>query len=187
MAFRGESGDWYNFDPRRNLDLKLAHFYDTMHELFGEDDERSCPPKVKFNNGFESQVPSGVLGGQRFGKPETKLEAELKTMRYPTMQRVSHSFPADPMWRSHVQKSIRVLERGKGWDFGAKLRAINTMKEVYEDLNSSEAYRKRLDRMLPYDRPPSRFIRGNRFVQRFPKFYKNRKRRVMYHRSLTKK
>lgn len=53
-------------------------------------------------------LPTEKTQNPRFGQPEKALDTQLGKMRYPTMQRVAHTLPKDPKYRSHVVRSIRV-------------------------------------------------------------------------------
>lgn len=134
--------------------------------------------------GFESAVPRGVAGGTRFGRPEEALTAQISRLRYPTLQRVAHTLPADPKWRAHVAKSIEVLERSKQWDYASKLRAINSMKEVYDHLKPSHFYTSLLDEKLPINRVPShlkkKYAPDADYVRTFPKKFIKKKTNTRY-------
>jgi len=139
--------------------------------------------------GFESLVPSGVAGGTKFGQPPTVLEDQVRRMRYPTLQRVAHTLPADPKWRAHVVRTIRVLERSKDWDFQSKLNAVNKMKDIYDQLKPSAEYTAKLDEKLPLNRVPShlkrKFAKDKQYVKTFPKRFLLKKSFTRYRASLT--
>jgi len=140
--------------------------------------------------GFESAVPRGMAGGQKFGQPPPALQAEVLRLRYPTLQRVAHTLPADLKWRAHVVRTIRVLERSKHWDFASKLAAVNKLKEVYDSLKPSAEYTAGLDAKLPINRVPShlkrRYARDAQYVKTYPKnFLKKKSFGHWYRPSLT--
>ena len=115
-----------------------------------------------------------MAGGTKFGQPEPALQAQVTRLRYPTLQRVAHTLPADPKWRAHVVRSIRVLERSKDWDFKSKLEAMNRMKEVYDSLKPSEVYTAGLDEKLVVNRVASHIKRKYARDAEYVKTYRKR-------------
>jgi len=140
--------------------------------------------------GFESEVPRGTAGGTRFGQPMKALDQQVLSTRYPTLQRVAHTLPKDSKWRAHVAQSIRVMERSKHWDFASKLRAVNSMKEIYDNMKDSDFYTQKLDeklainRVLPQHR---RWARGVQYTKTFPKGFIKNKTFKLYRTTLTGK
>jgi len=134
-------------------------------------------------------VPTGVTGGTKFGQPMPALEEQVLGMRYPTLQRVAHTLPQDPKWRAHVVRTIRVLERSKDWDFKSKLSAINKMKEIYDQMRSSDEYTAALDEKLPLNRVPShlkkKYARDKQYVKTYRKRFLLQKSFTRYRPSLT--
>lgn len=138
---------------------------------------------------FETAVPNDFAGGTRMGQPLNGTDTQVRRLRYPTLQRVAHTLPKDPKWRSHVVRSLQVLERSKHWDFRSKLRAINSMKEVYDNMRSSEHYTEKLDEKLVLNRVPShlkrRYARDAQYIKTFPKKFMAKKTHEWYRASLT--
>lgn len=127
----------------------------------GDEDSRRADPRA-----FVSQSDFGehtFTGSYKLGKP---VQAELlrtKALRYPTLQSVCRDLPADPTYRSHVLRCVRVLERQPGWTQADKVRAINVMKTVYHNLRGSAHWRTLLDRKLPLWTPG---IRMRKYIVR---------------------
>lgn len=111
------------------------------------------------------------------GKPLKQIQVEERQMRYPTLQRVAHTLPRDPKYRATVRHAIGVLERSSGWSFSDKLQAINTLKEVWENLASSQKMNEILERSIPWTRN-----RGDLRPTRHPSSLIGKSRRI----SLTK-
>lgn len=168
FAFHGITR--YSYNHFENLDNKLESIKIAVEEIkqseSKDSDEfvRTVVDKLPENQpsdeisqfhpfanhfGFESAVPYGKAAGLERGRPLNRLDSELRKVRYPTLQRVAHSLPVDPKYRKSVVHAIRVLERSKGWDYHDKLHAINTMKEVFDNLASSRKYDHWLDKALP--------------------------------------
>eukprot|EP00931_Biecheleriopsis_adriatica_P006129 TRINITY_DN107585_c0_g1_i1.p1 TRINITY_DN107585_c0_g1~~TRINITY_DN107585_c0_g1_i1.p1 ORF type:complete len:530 (+),score=126.62 TRINITY_DN107585_c0_g1_i1:111-1700(+) len=205
-AFRGDVR--WNFDVRERLSQKLSGAEAALEAIVAGDKSKvaSVLPENQVDDpsedqlpglhhpwrnhvGFESQVPRGVAGGTKFGQPEPALQTQLMQLRYPTLQRVAHTLPADPKWRAHVVRSIRVLERSKHWDFQSKLTAINKMKEIYDQLKPSDVYTAALDEKLPVNRVASHLKRkyapDAQYVRTFPKHFLKKKSFFRYRPSLT--
>jgi len=165
MAFRGDRT--WRYDARELGVQKLKAVDEVLDSVLNEK-----PVKESEDDIWETAVPSRheTLGGTRFGRPLSKIEQRLRKWRYPTLQPAFHNLPEDPAWRSHVAQTVAVLERNKGWDYKSKLRTVNTMKEVYDNLAPSEWYRTKLDEKLPYNRPGKK-AKGHDVVyeQPFPK------------------
>lgn len=165
MAFRGDRT--WRYDARELGVGKLEGINEVLDRVVNEK-----PVDERQDDVWETAVPSRheTLGGTRFGRPLSKMEQRLRKWRYPTLQPAFHSLPEDPTWRSHVAQTVAVLERNKGWDYKSKLRTVNTMKEVYDNMAPSEWYRTRLDERLPYNRPGKK-AKGHDVVyeQPFPK------------------
>ena len=111
--------------------------------------------------GFESMTLPEFTGSLKYGKPMKAIDRELRQLRYPTLQRAAKNLPEDATYRAHVLKSIRVLERQDGWDYESKLRAVETMKEVYENMQGSDVWREKLDDKIPLWVPSKRERRAN--------------------------
>jgi len=207
-AFRGDVR--WHFEATERLEQKLAGVDATLDHIVSGDSPGGWIPQLPENRaedppadqldpsihhpwrnhvGFESAVPRGRAGGIKFGQPEKALDTQLGKMRYPTMQRVAHTLPKDPKYRSHVVRSIRVLERARDWDFQSKLDAINRMKEIYDAMKPSEEYTAGLDEKLPVNRVPSRikrkYAREAQYVKTFPKMWYREKSFYRYRPSLT--
>ena len=189
QAFRGVV-DW-NHDPQERLMQKLSNVQLILDALEKEPDvsklvsELPIPENKNwrfhhpFKNyfGFVSAAPSERTGGWNFGRPKSDEMQEAQQVRYPTLQRVAHSLPTDPLYSESVKHSIGILERSKGWDFESKIRAVNTMKEVYDNLPSSSYYRKKLDGVFSTNR------RRGKLYRTFPRGWATRSRKGIYHRS----
>ncbi|PHJ15863.1 dna double-strand break repair rad50 atpase [Cystoisospora suis] len=108
-------------------------------------------PAHPFRNhfGFESSVPVGVVGSISMGRGQKKLERELGQLRYPTLQRVAHSLPKDPKYRESVAHAIKILERSRGWDFESKIKAVNSLVEVWNNLAPGKTYERILEHAFP--------------------------------------
>jgi hypothetical protein len=205
-AFRGDT-QWH-FDPRERLAQKLSSVDSALATVVASSGKISeviaavpenaelRPDQVlgvhhpwRNHVGFESAVPRGVAGGTKMGQPINAIDAQLQRLRYPTLQRVAHTLPADAKWRAHVVRSIRVLERSKHWDYRSKLRAINTMKEIYDNMRPSAYYTEALDEKLPINRVPShvkrKYARHAQYVKTFPKKFMKKKTHEWYRASLT--
>ncbi|CAE7783213.1 unnamed protein product [Symbiodinium microadriaticum] len=205
-AFRGDVR--WNFNSRARLGQKLQAANAALHAISESSSIEGVLGALPENQveepeqqlegihhpwrnhlGFESDVPTGVAGGIKFGQPEPELKSQIARLRYPTLQRVAHTLPSDPKWRAHVVRSIRVLERSKDWDYNSKLNAINRMKEVYDHLKPSEFYTAALDEKLPVNRVSSRikrkYARDVQYVKTFPKNWRRQKSFTRYRPSLT--
>jgi hypothetical protein len=197
QAFRGIT-DW-SFDPEIRMEQKLANLNALMDEILGvnsavkKTETKLSDGRVthKFNNhlGFVSSVPTGRRGGWGHGKPDSADKADLKKMRYPTLQRVAHSLPKDPHYRSQAEHAIQVLERSRGWTFSDKTKAVNALKEVLDNLPASKAITGKLDKALPMVRygrfAPGTLSSSHKFVRRKPSNLMRRNRIRMYFRSIT--
>ncbi|KAF4670721.1 hypothetical protein FOL47_001870 [Perkinsus chesapeaki] len=160
MSFRGIT-EW-SHDPRERLGQKLDRVADVM-DWIEKSEEPSSSPEFKaprpewryhhpFNNHFgfvPAAQPRGVLGGTKFGR---SIDPEERMMRYPTLQRVAHSLSKDPVYRRLTRHQINVLERAYGWKYSSQTQAINTLKEVLDDLPPHAHYKARLDWALPIQR-----------------------------------
>lgn len=163
MAFRGDVR--WSFDNRRRLAQK-THDVKNLLQMIQDDQtdlENLCSrlPETypsdqlhenhPFRNhfGFTTASPSGYVGWIKQGKPKRKLEEELELYRYPTLQRIAHSLPRSPKYRSNVARVITILERSRGWSFENKIKAINSLKEVWNNMAPSEHYTKILEKALP--------------------------------------
>jgi len=206
-AFRGDVR--WSFDARVRLQQKIEDANVALDTILGSGGDAAkvtgalpenadvdpdqvpgvCHP-WRNHVGFESAVPRGVSGGTKFGQPMPDLQAQVLKLRYPTLQRVAHTLPADPKWRAHVVRTIRVLERSKNWDFKSKLDAINKLKEVYDQLKTTgQEYNAALDEKLPLNRVPShlkrKYARDKQYVKTFRKRFLLKKSFTMYRPSLT--
>lgn len=94
--------------------------------------------------GFKSSVPNEVTGSIRMGK-----ENRDDDLRYPNLQCVAHSLPKDPKYRAIVSHSIKVFERSKGWDQTSKIKAINRLINVYNNMSSSYYYSRVMEKSVP--------------------------------------
>ncbi|CDI86258.1 hypothetical protein, conserved [Eimeria praecox] len=159
-AFHGLTN--YNFDKRTRLQQKVNAMFKAVHAAHCELDkvlgslEENQRSDMKyeahpFRNhfGFVSAVPTGTAGSITMGREISDTEKELRMIRYPTLQRVAHTLPKDPKYRAIVAHAIRVLERSRGWDFEDKIKAINTLVEVYNHLPPSATYERKLDEAFP--------------------------------------
>lgn len=210
-AFRGDVR--WHFDARERLGQKLADASAAIDAVIDAPSNASASatlnvlPKLPENQpprpdqvpglhhpwrnhlGFKSAAPTGVTGGTKFGQPMKALDEEVLGMRYPTLQRVAHTLPADPKWRAHVVRTIKILERSRDWDFQSKLTAVNKLKEIYDQMNSSAAYSAGLDEKLPVNRVPShlkrKYARSAQYVKTFPKHFLKKKSYFRYRPSLT--
>ncbi|CAD7938140.1 unnamed protein product [Amoebophrya sp. A25] len=129
-----------------------------------------------------------LLGSLKMGKPAAAILEEIRSKRYPTLQCVANRLPKDGTYRSHVWAVINILERQEGWDYREKIRAVQTLKEVYANLDPSTEWRRKLDKKMPLNTPSKRERRkrkhGHRsqYVQqvscgkRRTKYSKNRRR-----------
>lgn len=205
-AFRGDTR--WHFDARERLGQKLSTVDTALAAIV---DTKGNPQAVQaalpenadvqpdqvaglhhpWRNhvGFSSAVPKDFAGGQRMGQPMNAIDEQLLKLRYPTLQRVAHTLPKDPKWRAHVVRTIRVLERSKHWDFRNKLRAVNSMKEIYDNMRPSEYYNRRLDEKLVVNRVPShlkrKYARNAQYIKTFPKKFLRKKTHEWYRASLT--
>jgi hypothetical protein len=121
------------------------------------------------------------------GKPRSKLDEQLRHVRYPTLQRVAHRLPTDNAYRSATRHAINVLERTP-WAYRKKLQFANTLKEVYDSLAPSAKYHKRLDRAMPMNRLHTGYRpKGLQFklTKCLPKDWRYRRGTNFYIRSLT--
>lgn len=210
-AFRGDSR--WHFDSRERLGQKLADAAEALNAVLVEpssvspENLRAVADKLPENQevrpdqvpgihhpwhnhvGFESAVPTGVTGSTKFGQPMKAIEKQVLGLRYPTLQRVAHTLPTDPKWRAHVVRTINVLERSRDWDFQSKLAAINSLKEIYDQMKPSQEYEAALDEKLPVNRVPShlkrKYARNAQYVKTFPKFFLKKKSFYRYRASLT--
>jgi len=206
-AFRGDVR--WHFDARERLEQKLTGAEAALDAIVASEEtsqvlaampenQTEDPPADQVQGlhhpwrnhvGFETAVPRGVAGGTKFGQPEPASTAQLMKLRYPTLQRVAHTLPADPKWRAHVVRSIRVLERSKDWDFQSKLTAVNKLKEVYDQLKPSDVYTSALDEKLPVNRVPShlkkKYAPDAQYVRTYPKHFLKKKSFYRYRPSLT--
>lgn len=204
MAFRGDAR--WNHDPQELLLQKLLGAESALDAIEADgqisdvvealpENIQNTEPQPGINHpwrnhdGFKTAAPHGVTGGISMGRPTKPVDEFLQQVRYPTLQRVAHTLPQDKKWRAHVVQTIRVLERAKGWDFESKLRAVNTMKEIYDNIRSSKEYTAALDEKLPYNRVPTklqrRYAPGVKYVRRYAKDWKLHKQHTHYVRSLT--
>lgn len=176
-AFHGLTN--YNFDKRTRLQQKVNAMFKAVHAAHCELDkvlgslEENQRSDMKyeahpFRNhfGFVSAVPTGTAGSITMGREISDTEKELRMIRYPTLQRVAHTLPKDPKYRAIVAHAIRVLERSRGWDFEDKIKAINTLVEVYNHLPPSATYERKLDEAFPVFRKPgmTRFTKSRNSV-----------------------
>jgi hypothetical protein len=178
QAFRGITN--WSMNPEIRMNQKL----DSINVLLSGSTPHTTPA-WRWNHpyanhiGFVSQIPRGRRGGWGHGKPLSSTQQDLAQMRYPTLQRVAHSLPKDPQYRAQAIHAIQVLERSKGWQFDDKTRAINTLKEVLDNLPSARTIEGKLDKALPVVRY------GGHHIRRKPSNLKRRNRIRMYFRSMT--
>ncbi len=176
---------WSN-DPQIRIMQKLDSIRNFLEEVGLMDNDSMRSEKNLYsqaNSGFESTVPNGRTGGWGFGKPRSKTKAELNRTRYPTLQRVAHTLSSDPQFNEQVQHAVNVLERSKGWTFDDKKKAVNTMKEVLDNLPSSKSLSQRMDRTLPIQTMTAK-IKGG-LIRYRPSNLRRRNRIRMYFRSIT--
>ncbi|KJP85980.1 hypothetical protein AK88_04389 [Plasmodium fragile] len=98
---------------------------------------------------LKTQMRKKYMGGIKNSKPINVEDEELSHMRYPNLQSVAHSLPTDSKYRANVIHAIKVLERSKHWDHASKIKAINTLVDVWNNMHSSEHYENLLDKCLP--------------------------------------
>ncbi|GAW79949.1 hypothetical protein, conserved [Plasmodium gonderi] len=98
---------------------------------------------------FKTNIKKQYIGGIKNSKPLNVQDEELNHMRYPNLQSVSHSLPKDAKYRDNVIHAIKVLERSKYWDHSSKIKAINTLIDVWNNMHSSDHYEHLLDKSLP--------------------------------------
>ncbi|EUD66236.1 hypothetical protein C922_03431 [Plasmodium inui San Antonio 1] len=98
---------------------------------------------------LKTKMRKKYMGGIKNSKPINVEDEELSHMRYPNLQSVAHSLPADPKYRANVIHAIKVLERSKHWDHASKIKAINTLVDVWNDMHSSDHYENLMDKCLP--------------------------------------
>ncbi|CAD2086923.1 conserved Plasmodium protein, unknown function [Plasmodium vinckei lentum] len=98
---------------------------------------------------FKTNIKKKYIGGIKNNKPANIEDEEIAHMRYPNLQCVAHSLPKDTKYRDNVIHAIKVLERSKHWDHNSKIKAINTLVEVWNNMNKSEHYEQALDKALP--------------------------------------
>ncbi|EDO05902.1 uncharacterized protein BBOV_IV003050 [Babesia bovis T2Bo] len=160
VAFCGYKS--YSFDPLERLGQKLAGLRrlvaaiesgdDAYLQALGTPEEYQVGPdsRYPFRNyyGFKSCIPEDVTGSINMGKVCT-----APAVRYQNLQSVAHSLPADPKYRAVVSHAIRVLERSKGWDHASKVKAINRLVNVYNNLAPSRYYDRVLNQAIRYPRP----------------------------------
>ncbi|KAK1443249.1 hypothetical protein BgAZ_201250 [Babesia gibsoni] len=166
IAFRGYAT--YSFDPCRRLAQKLTNMQRLVQAIVKNDTDflaslgtsAECQvgplSKYPFNNyyGFESCVPKDVTGSIKMGKPVAG-----DSVRYQNLQSVAHSLPKDRKYRSVVTHAIRVLERAKGWDHKSKIKAINRLVQVYNNLAPSRYYERVLEKSIPLVRTKGSVVR----------------------------
>ncbi|CDR94814.1 hypothetical protein, conserved [Babesia bigemina] len=171
MAFQGYCS--YSFDPCVRLEQKLDNLqqlasatFDPSHSAgdesflkrLGTPEEHPVgpPSKYPFKNyfAFDSCIPNDVTGSIRMGKRRAS-----PSIRYPNLQSVAHSLPADRKYRAVVSNAIRVLERSKGWDHASKVKAINRLVQVYNNLAPSRYYSRVLDKAIPSVRAKGSVVR----------------------------
>ncbi|GFE55610.1 DNA double-strand break repair rad50 ATPase, putative [Babesia ovis] len=156
VAFCGHQS--YSFDPLTRLGQKLENLQRFVHAIVEGDEAylqalgtpEECrvgpPSKYPFRNyySFDSCIPDDVTGSINMGKPRVG-----PSVRYHNLQSVAHSLPADRKYRAVVAHAIRVLERSKGWDHASKVKAINRLVQVYNNLAPSTYYERVLSRAIP--------------------------------------
>ncbi|ANQ06969.1 Uncharacterized protein PCOAH_00014550 [Plasmodium coatneyi] len=98
---------------------------------------------------FKTQMRKRYMGGIKNSKPINVEDEELSHVRYPNLQSVAHSLPTDSKYRDNVIHAIKVLERSKHWDHASKIKAINTLVDVWNDMHSSDHYEDLMERCLP--------------------------------------
>lgn len=98
---------------------------------------------------FKTNRTKRYMGGIKNNKPINIDEEEILEMRYPNLQCVAHSLPKDIKYRDNVIHAIKVLERSKYWDHKSKIKAINLLIEVWNNMHSSDHYESILDKSLP--------------------------------------
>ncbi|SBS81509.1 conserved Plasmodium protein, unknown function [Plasmodium ovale] len=98
---------------------------------------------------FRTHIQKKYIGGIKNSKPLNIEEEELNNVRYPNLQCVAHSLPRDVKYRDNVIHAIKVLERSKHWDHASKIKAINTLIDVWNNMHSSGHYENVLDKALP--------------------------------------
>jgi hypothetical protein len=183
MAFRGVT-DW-SADATTRLSQKLDAVRALLDVLITGGPSDAGDGRAGQEWGFSTRTRSDErLGGWNVGRPESSEMAELKKVRYPTLQRVAHSLSGnDAVYRSSTAHMIDVLERSKGWSFSDKIKAVNTMKEVYDNLPNSNYYKKKLDKAMPINRLKRRQFLKMKLYKTFPRNWRTRSRLGIYHKS----
>ncbi|CAA9987142.1 conserved Plasmodium protein, unknown function [Plasmodium knowlesi strain H] len=115
--------------------------------------ENACAPfeNYPFDNlkALKTQMRKRYMGGIKNSKPINVEDEELSHMRYPNLQSVAHSLPSDSKYRANVIHAIKVLERSKHWDHASKIKAINTLVDVWNNMHASDHYENLMDKCLP--------------------------------------
>ncbi|CDJ45840.1 hypothetical protein, conserved [Eimeria brunetti] len=168
-AFHGLTN--YNFDKRTRLQQKVNAMFRAVEaadreldKVLGnlEENQRSDMKHElhPFRNhfGFVSAVPTGTAGSITMGREESGTDKELMMIRLMLLVPFTD--------RAIVAHAIRVLERSRGWDFKDKVKAINTLIEVYNHLPPSATYERKLDEAFPVFRMPgmTRFTKSRNSV-----------------------
>ncbi|GBE60035.1 DNA double-strand break repair rad50 ATPase, putative [Babesia ovata] len=158
MAFQGYSS--YSFDPCVRDESFLKRLGTPEEYPVGPDS------KYPFRNyfAFDSCIPNDVTGSIRMGKRRPS-----PSIRYPNLQSVAHSLPADRKYRAVVSNAIRTLERSKGWDHASKVKAINRLVQVYNNLAPSRYYSRVLDKAVPSVRAKGSVVRTRSRQETFNK------------------
>ncbi|GAB65458.1 hypothetical protein PCYB_061900, partial [Plasmodium cynomolgi strain B] len=153
------------------LDVVAGGVTDTMSNTTGDDTTRSESTSAQLNavlrilpenarepfqnypfdnlKALKTQMRKKYVGGIKNSKPINVEDEELSHVRYPNLQSVAHSLPTDSKYRANVIHAIRVLERSKHWDHASKIKAINTLVDVWNDMHSSDHYEDLMDKYLP--------------------------------------
>ncbi|UKK00798.2 hypothetical protein MACK_000872 [Theileria orientalis] len=186
-AFRGDV--YYSFSPMQRLQDKLKGINTLVDGIASGDEEIvSKLPEFErksdypFDNyyGFKSAVPNEVTGSIKMGK-----QLNEESLRYPNLQCVAHSLPKDRKYRAIVAHSIKVLERARGWDHLSKVKAINKLVEVYNNMSSSRYYGKVMEDSVPTEDERPKVVKTlsrqevfNKGLKYIPSLFRNHWNRV---------
>ncbi|EKX74368.1 conserved hypothetical protein [Theileria equi strain WA] len=182
-AFRGDV--YYSFSPMTRLQQKINAIHMLVQGIVnGDKDIVTRLPEFAGNGnnypfrnyyGFKSCIPDEVTGSINMGK--IKRDEHL---RYPNLQCVAHSLPRDPKYRAVVTHAIKILERSRGWDQLSKIKAINRLVQVYNNLASSAHYSEMLNKAIPLERKKGTVIKTltrqevfNKGLKYIPSLFRN--------------
>ncbi|SOV77232.1 conserved Plasmodium protein, unknown function [Plasmodium sp. gorilla clade G3] len=143
----------YDYTSSKDSTMKEEQLDSIINEIL-----KILPENIKYHyenypfenlKSFKSKKKKKYVGGIKNNKPVNIEDEELSIMRYPNLQCVAHSLPKDEKYRDNVIHAIKVLERSKHWDHQSKIKAVNTLIQVWNNMNSSDYYENILDKSLP--------------------------------------